>query len=51
LEESLPCPEIGVLRKVVWRIVGLEGIGQWRRGYGSLGIIGEFATEDEYLFL
>jgi hypothetical protein len=43
--------QVRVLREVVWGVVGGEGIGEMCRRYGSLRVVRELATEDEYLFL
>jgi hypothetical protein len=51
LEEGLPCSQVRVARDDVGGILGGEGIGQWRRGYGGLGVVRNLATEDEYLLL
>jgi hypothetical protein len=51
LEERLPCAQVCVVRERIGRVVGREGIGQWRRRYGSLGVVGYLATVYKDLLL
>lgn len=51
LEQRLPCSEICIIGKCVGWVVGREGLGERRGGYGSLGVIRDLTTVYKDLFL